>query len=178
VPETDWRDLAQKWRCGCAQLRMLTPRKKLVSLTEWATRPSSSRVTFSNARAIGTGRPNSGAAEPGGQFLGFGLVAADDLGGVVVGERPAGQGAGHAPRPIMLTLPIVELLSFWSWIRRHSRLGVANGRVVDAVELREGQRSLTDVYILGPGQPSVPYVEFLYRIRSDTIRYPLRLPLA
>src|ERR1700687_855139 len=38
-------------RVGGAQLRMLTPRTKLVCLTEWATRPSCSRATFSSARA-------------------------------------------------------------------------------------------------------------------------------
>ena len=39
---------------GCAQLRMFTPRKKLVCLTEWVMRPSCSRATFSSARAIGS----------------------------------------------------------------------------------------------------------------------------
>jgi hypothetical protein len=45
----------------------------------------------------GADRPDSGAAERGGQRFGFGRVAADDLDCVAAGERTAGQGAGHAP---------------------------------------------------------------------------------
>ncbi len=46
----------------------------------------------------GAGRPDSGAAERGGQFLGLGRVAADDLDCVAASERPVGQGAGHVPQ--------------------------------------------------------------------------------
>src|SRR5207248_1416575 len=47
----------------------------------------------------GAGRPDGGAAERDGQFLGFDRVAADDLDCVAAGERAVGQGAGHVPQP-------------------------------------------------------------------------------
>ena len=42
--------------------------------------------------------PDGGAVERGGQFVGFGRVAADDLDGVAASERLVGQGAGHVPQ--------------------------------------------------------------------------------
>src|SRR3954471_12704883 len=45
----------------------------------------------------GAGRPDGGPVERGGQLLGLGLVAADDLDAVAAGERPARESAGHGP---------------------------------------------------------------------------------
>ncbi|WP_211366700.1 hypothetical protein [Pseudonocardia kunmingensis] len=60
----------------------------------------------------GAERPGCGAAaERGGQLLGPGLVAADDLDRVPAGECPAASTPAMFPRPMMLILLMVRLLS-------------------------------------------------------------------
>ncbi len=65
------------------------------------------------------------------------------------------------PRPIMLML-LIGVPAFWSRIKRHATPVVVNGRVVDAVERRDGRRSIPDVVVLGLGPG--PAIKFRCRI--------------
>ena len=69
------------------------------------------------------------AAERGGQVLGLGRVAADDLDGVAALDRAGGYGAGHAPQADDADAAH-GVPAFWSWTGRRDRPAVVNGRVV------------------------------------------------
>jgi hypothetical protein len=87
------------------------------------------------ARGGGAECPGRGAApERGGQFLGFGRVAADDLDGVAASERPVGQSAGHVPQADNANA--AHWYACFLELNRTPRPPpvVVNGCVVDAVE--------------------------------------------